>query len=342
MKNYKHLLAGALAAVMVLGSSVVAMADEGSTTGQGSLDIVKESDIFNVVLPVVEEEGSVFDYILDPTGVIAATNADKYSNANFEADQTLYFAVTGEDNDYAHKSDTLTATNKSTMDVEISVTASVAEVAGITMAEDAASVSDGDAALYLGLFDDAEKTEGVAITVEGVEATATIGGADDQYQIKYIAEGDYYEKVLKDDASDFDTYNFYLEGACSANGWEGLSENPPAVEVVWTIENPVVTGPTVKLTAGGLITVSGLTGDKNVLGHTSISLTNGSETAILNNKTATFSAEAGWTATEGGTCTFQLLSPYAVWNGQKVNVIVTLTDADHTKITSNTVTLNLQ
>lgn len=238
MKNYKHLLAGALAAVMVLGSSVVAMADEGSTTGQGSLDIVKESDIFNVVLPVVEEEGSVFDYILDPTGVIAATNADKYSNANFEADQTLYFAVTSDDNDYAHKSDTLTATNKSTMDVEISVTASVAEVAGITMAEDAASVSGGDAALYLGLFDDADNTEGVAITVEGVEATATIDGADDQYQIKYISEGDYYEKVLKEDATGFDTYNFYLEGACSANGWEGLSENPPAVEVVWSVENP--------------------------------------------------------------------------------------------------------
>lgn len=240
MKNYKHLIAGAMAAVMVLSSSVVALADSGSTTGQGSLDIVSESDVFKVELPVNVE--GVFDYILDPTGVIDATNADKYAGATFEDGQTLYFAstVSGGD-DYSHVSDTLTATNKSTMDVEISVTASVTEVAGVTMVADAAaaSVSGGDAKLYLGLYDDANNQAGLAIDTEGVEAKADIAAADGAYEIVY--EDGAYKKQLKEDTV-FNTYNFHLEGACSTDGWDGLTENPPAVEVVWTIENP--TGPT--------------------------------------------------------------------------------------------------
>lgn len=240
MKNYKKLIAGTMAAVMVFGSSIVASAADqsDSTTGQGSLDIVKESDIFDVVLPVLPEEGSPFDYILDPTGVIEATDHAKYGDANFESGQTLFFAVSG--GDYNHVSDTLTATNKSTMDVEITVKASVAEATGITMAEDTNFVSSGDATaqLYLGLFDDTDNTTGLAITVEGVEATATIAGADDEYEVKYVSDGDYYVKALKDDASNFDTYAFHLEGACSVDGWDGLEENPPAVEVVWTIKDP--------------------------------------------------------------------------------------------------------
>ena len=334
MKNYKQLLAGALAAVMVLGSSVVAMADEGSTTGQGSLDIVKESDVFNVVLPVVADEGSVFDYILDPTGVINATNAEKYAGAKFEEGETLFFAVSGGDNDYAHKSDTLTATNKSTMDVEISVKASVAEVAGVTMAEDTNFVSGGDAQLYLGLFDDVDNTTGVAITVEGVEATATIAGADDQYQIKYVSDGDYYTKELADDASGFDAYNFYLEGACSVDGWDGLEENPPAVEVVWSVENPVVTGPKVTLTTDGLITMSGLTANVNYA-HSAFLNYKGVKNQLDSDPNLKWGTD-DWSEEKGGTLTFQL---NAAWlkalQGCEVTITVELTDGS--SITSDVV-----
>ena len=79
MKNYKRFLAVSLAATMVMGSSVtVFAADEGgSTSGSGSVDIVEATDIFQVELPTVPENDTTFNYILDPTGVIAETDAAK-------------------------------------------------------------------------------------------------------------------------------------------------------------------------------------------------------------------------------------------------------------------------
>lgn len=336
MKNYKKLIAGTMAAVMVFGSSIVASAADqsDSTTGQGSLDIVKESDIFDVVLPVLPEEGSPFDYILDPTGVIEATDHAKYGDANFESGQTLFFAVSG--GDYNHVSDTLTATNKSTMDVEITVKASVAEATGITMAEDTNFVSGGDATaqLYLGLFDDTDNQSGLAITVEGVEATATIAGADDEYEVKYVSDGDYYVKALKDGASNFDTYEFHLEGACSVDGWDGLEENPPAVEVVWTIKDPINAGPKVTLTTDGLITMSGLTGTVNYA-HSAFLNYKGVKNQLDSDPNLKWGTD-DWSEEKGGTLTFQL---NAAWlkalQGCEVTITVELTDGS--SITSDVV-----
>lgn len=63
--NYKRILAVGLAASMVMGSSVVAFAAEGTGTGSGSLDVVEKSDVFQVQLPT--DSGTMFNYILDPT-----------------------------------------------------------------------------------------------------------------------------------------------------------------------------------------------------------------------------------------------------------------------------------
>ena len=92
--NYKKILACVLAGSMVMGSSFAIFADEsGSTSGAGSLDIVEKADVFKVVLPSIPESGdTTFNYILDPTGVIKSTEAEKYNGATFADGKTVYFA----------------------------------------------------------------------------------------------------------------------------------------------------------------------------------------------------------------------------------------------------------
>ena len=93
----------------------------------------------------------------------------------------------------------------------------------------------------------------------------------------------------------------------------------------------VKTGPQVSMTAGGLITISDLTADKNVTGFDNLKLSNGTSTAAPQASTATFSDSLGWTSANGGTCTFQLGSAWNQWNGDSVTVTVTLTDGSTIK-----------
>lgn len=253
MRNYRKVLAGTLAATMVLGSSFAAFAadEQGTTSGTGGLDIVEKSDIFQVVLPT--EGGSEFNYILDPKGVIKETNADKYSNATFADGKTVYFANAAQSTasgaatrsggaggnvSYSDVSDKLTVTNKSTMDVDIKVTASVAEHAKITMATSSSfAADDKTASLYLALRDDDANNTDVAITTDGAELTSKIPALANAYETKYV--NGKYVKQLKADATGFKEYSFQLTGACNPNGeWTGLTDAPPTVDVVWSVKDP--------------------------------------------------------------------------------------------------------
>lgn len=264
--NYKRILAAGLAVSMVMGSSVVAFAAEGTGSGTGSLDVVEKSDVFQVELPT--DSGTTFNYILDPTGVIKATSAEKYGGATFADGATVFFAnaPTTEDGavSYSATSDTIKAVNKSTMDVDISVKASVAATSGITMAtSNTFDSADTTAGLYLALKDSDTNNSDTAITTDGVELTSKIAALADAYETKYV-DGKYV-KQLKADATGFKEYTFQLTGACNPKGqWAGLTETPPTVSVVWSITDPtapVVTGPQVTITPGGVITITGLTED---------------------------------------------------------------------------------
>lgn len=249
---------------MVMGSSVVAFAAEGTGTGSGSLDVVEKSDVFQVELPTVS--GTTFNYILDPTGVIKETDAAKYEGATFAENATVFFAnaatTEGGATSYSATSDAIKAVNKSTMDVQIKVKASVAAASGITMSStDTFDSADTTAGLYLALKDSDTNNADTAITTSGVELTSTIAALDDAYETKYV-DGKYV-KQLKADATGFEEYSFQLTGTCNPNGkWTGLTETPPEVNVVWSITDPtvpVVTGPQVTITPGGVITITGLT-----------------------------------------------------------------------------------
>lgn len=257
-KKFRKVLAAILAGTMVLGSGIVASADEGSADGKGDLNVVQKSAVFDVVLPVA---GDAFNYILNPTDVIGATNHAKYSaTASFVPEKTMYFAQKPANGvaTYSNVSEPLTAYNLSTMDVMISVKASVATPSGI---EIATSEHTGKAGSFTGtptatpsIYLEVKASDSSAhkeITTTKTECLkATLSNASARYTVTYATASDTYNKELDATGSNakktkkydgvFESYSFMLTGTCNPDGkWEGVKDDQlPKVSVVWTINNP--------------------------------------------------------------------------------------------------------
>ncbi|MCM1568347.1 MAG: hypothetical protein NC081_02740 [Roseburia sp.] len=279
MKSFKKITATALTMAMIAASSMTAFAapgdedeevttpteteteteteDDGTQTGSlggtGTVEGVVNKDVFAVVLPTVAEGATTFDYVMDPQGLILTTNHAKYENATFAAGASVFFKnakVEGATDDpYTATSDALTITNKSTLDVDVTLTATVTAVEGLTMAESATFAADDTAAkLYLALIGgEGETAQTKAITTEGTQITTKMNkAADGAYKVVYNSTDSEYVYDLTDEAkandyTGFSTYSFKLTGACNTNtgvDWEDLKDANPAVEVVWTVADP--------------------------------------------------------------------------------------------------------
>ena len=343
MRNYKKILAAGLAVSMVMGSSVVALAEdqEGGTSGTGGLEGSVSTDVFSVVLPSVPESGdTTFDYILDPEGLIAKAGADKYAGKTFEENATLFFANTAEGaaKDYSSTSDALKVINKSSSDVAVEVKATIASIDGITMSDDKSFADDTNASLYLALKDSNAET---AITgEEGASLSATIdAAAEDAYEVQWNATDNKYENVLTDEAkaddyTGFSAYTFQMTGACNAAGdWSGLTETAPVVNVVWSVKDPFVTGPQVNLNTSGVISIANLDGTL----YSSMSLNDGTNDWPL------VSATDGtwvWDDAADAKKEFTLASNWMPSYLAGKTVVITVNLKDGTSITSAPVTFS--
>ena len=340
--KFRKVLAAVLAGTMVLGSGVVANAAEGSGEGSGSLDVVEATDVFNVVLPT--DSGNQFDYILDPTGIIAETDAAKYASASFIPGKTMYFRnepASGSDvATYSDVSDSIKAYNKSTMDVEIKVQAKLATPSGIDIAS-AKHTAGGNAntatpSIYLALNDATGET---AITSAGIVATSSITDAASHYEVVYATDSKTYKKQLNATASNaklednfdglFQSYEFNLTGSCNDDGkWVGLTEEPPKVSLVWTIEKPenAVAGGPITFTNAGDITLTGLTGAKNFAHKMTLSWAGTTSDNLDSDPNMAWDISE-WTEENGGTLKFKLSSGWiSGLSGELVTVTVYLTD----------------
>ena len=342
--KFRKVLAAILAGTMVLGSGVVANAAEGSGEGSGSLDVVEASDVFNVILPT--DSGDQFDYILDPTGIIAETDAAKYASASFVDGQTMYFRnkpASGSDiATYSNVSDPIKAYNKSTMDVEIQVKANLATPSGIIISTSSvAGQTTGTAtpSIFLAVTEDGNTAKAAITETDRVVATSSITNAKANYKVVYASDSKTYKTSLAtgsnaktDDeleAAGFDCYSFSLMGDCNPNGkWIGLTEEPPKVSLVWTINKPdgaleVGTSP-LTVSSTGLITHTGLTADKN---YASMKITNKNGTFDIGEAPVTWNLD-NHSAETGGSYTCQLgdfwMETLRGFSGGKV--VVTLTD----------------
>lgn len=343
----RKVLAAILAGTMVLGSGVVANAAGGESTGEGTLDQVKDKEVFSVVLPTTQETANIFDYILDPTGVIAQTNAEKYSKtatASFTPGKTMYFKNAPASGNttipYTDESDPITAYNKSNIDVEISVEASIATPSGIVLSSTSvATASVASPSMFIGVKASGSNTVN-AITTQAkqVIATSSIASASEAYKIKYNEADDEYKLVLKDNvknlkptdaafATTFESYSFVLTGDCSkAGNWKSVTE-VPAVSLVWTIEKPegaVEASSPLSVSPTGLITHTGLTADRK---YVSMKITNKNGTFDIGDAPAEWNLDNYDEAT-GGSYTCQLgdfwMETLRGFSGGKVTV--TLSD----------------
>lgn len=266
MNNYRKILAGVLATSMVLSSSMVALADEGRTTGSGKVEGALSHDVFKVVLPTEESYRGAFDYVMDPLNLLQDANNTKYDGYTFTPGGLLYFY--NGTKTYTNESDELKVENKSTKAVNLTVKVKATTVDGITMTTDktfGGGTPDTDTSLYLALVDiDEAGTEtehaidstGMAyfsVPLDPIQAKTNTD--PDPYIIQWNPITDAYEYV-PNPASDatnatIDNHSFKLTGKCNpvaAPGATGPSREDwlevlepglsPELEIVWTVENP--------------------------------------------------------------------------------------------------------
>lgn len=275
----KKLMALGLTATMIMGSSVVAFADEatvspatGNVTGAGKLEGTVDTDVFNVVLPTTTAD--TLKFTLDPEGLIKATSNAAYSGATF-GEGTLFFQTSS--NNYTNTSQALSITNKSAVDVDVKLTASITGADGITLSEDKTFADDTSASMYMAIKTGRDEK---AITEDGLTYAATINKAPDgAYEYKYT-QGTGYSYELKADTSSitFEKLEFSLTGASnSAGDWSELASVTPSVNVTWDVQKHS-DSPTFSSTSLGVIDYTKGSGNDALESITKIEMTNSSGT----------------------------------------------------------------
>lgn len=310
MKNYKRLATLALAATMVVGSGITAMATEttpapgtGSSTGTGDYEgYVEETSVFSVIVPTDASSTKGFNFFVDPNGLLAATNYARISGAtedDFEADATLFFERTPDADatpavvKYGKDSEEITLTNKSSYEVNVEVSATVAGADKITLGEVKDDTTDPTINLAI-----VSGSDSAAITAEGGKLVGTIAGEDSNFEVKWNATDNKYEYGLKDDADDtaWKTYSFHLTGACGGTWSADQAEVEPQVTLTWKVTDPKATPAddyVMEGAAGGVIsytfsskptgdvTALAINGTDRLTAYTAGNITYNSETGVL-------------------------------------------------------------
>lgn len=229
------LLTGICTAFMLLAGSVNVRAVDTVTL---PLEVYGK-DVVSVALPAISEEGeSPFDFIIDPQGLIFATDAAKYGGGKVEEDATILFRNHDGEYDFSRRSDGLTVKNRSNVPVVVTVTASIESLGDIELS---GSTDYGDSevcSMYLAVVDDEGNEKPISEDGEISISTEMRKAPEDAYIYRIDEEnGSYsYELSRSPEEIDFDSYSFGLTGYCNPNGkWEDVSVHP-VVKVTWKVE----------------------------------------------------------------------------------------------------------
>jgi hypothetical protein len=217
-RNLRRLTAILLSAVMTMGSSLAAYANEPDMAQTSDSDVADNDEKVRVILPT--DAVGIFDFILDPQELIYKTNAAAYEGKLFEEGATLFFKrMEGEALvDYSSTSDAVTITNKGEAPIDVVIAAGITVVAKdeFAMSDDREFTDDTRPGIYLALTDG--ETE-VPIMGEGEEAaslTITIPPASEE-------EG-------------ANECSFRLTGAANKHGdWSRIGNISFEVAVTWMV-----------------------------------------------------------------------------------------------------------
>lgn len=229
----RKLMAGTLAATMVLGSSMMVFAEDqtGSATGAGTSVGHVDKEVLTVTLPTNTD--NVFNYWVDPERVIDLAGSLSDGTAVTKNADGVYFKQS--DNTYASSSNDVEFEGKNSVAVDVSVAAEV--TAG---AKDITLVADEDAlkaattpALLMKLT---VGTDIKAITSEGATAKAKLDGVPDNFEVK--VDNGAYKYSAKSGATGWAKTSVKLSG--KTNQMEIASDmTAPAIKLTWTIEKHV-------------------------------------------------------------------------------------------------------
>ncbi len=355
-KNLSKLVALAIAGAMVITPLPVSAAEvdsedaaQGTTTGTGDVEGIVNKDVFKVELPTIAAGDTTFNFILDPQGLIKDTNGAAHSGATFDENaKGLYFANPQADSSvkYMASSPALTAKNKGTVDVDVTLSATANALSdtgySIGLAPDDTFAGDKATNVYLALV---SGTQTVALTDEGATITDTLDAAPaDAYEVTYDTTDSKYKYGLTAaaqaaDYAGFDSLDFNMTGACNtAADWAAAEAAAPTVDVAWKLEKHAESPVFTTGSAVGSINYTKGAGKTALASITSITM--------LRNGTAYngYSASSfGWAAAKdtGSTITFD--SVYTgFWAGDGVSsteATVTYTDVSGDSHTA-TVTVN--
>lgn len=242
-------LAVMLVAVMIMGSTFTTAAaaeNSGNTRGAGTSEGHVEKKITNVELPTVSD-GNAFDYTIDPERLIQETQNARYEDYTFptkSSDTGVYFLTA--DKVYGNESKALTVTNKSSHDIDLTVTAKASTGSKDIALTDSKAITGSDPQLYLGLKSGSETK---AVNAEGVSITTSVKGKADNFETRYVSADSAYKYVEKDNATGWATTSISMEGACNeADITSDLTA--PTVDVTWKFEEtPTDVAPSVAPTS---------------------------------------------------------------------------------------------
>jgi hypothetical protein len=285
----------------------------GSVTASGELEGWVDKEVFCVELPTIAENDTTFQFRLDPQDLIGETKTDddKYGVdglelADSDTSAGLYFIDA--DGKLSSTSAALTATNKSSVDVSVSVSATLANATGLTLASsDAFAGVEDKNSIYLELT--AKNADGDVSANALANGTAKYEGtlaSSDAYSV--AVSGDAYVYELDSSATDFDSVDFYLTGKCNqAEGvdWSSLTNIAPTVTVKWTLsaastgylsaKSVSATSNTVTMTLPDGVTLKSIVTSSGVTFKAGTQYTN--KNGVLTFTAAAINAQKGNTAT---------------------------------------------
>lgn len=269
-RGFKRFAAAAMATTMVFGSAITAFADNptpGVSEGTGTYEGGEmQYPTLAVTLPTIPDK--TYDYIADPNGLIAMTDAAHYADSEFDGSTGVFFLTTpktgenGSKNRYTNKSAAQTLTNQNAQDIDVTVKLEqkTAGSEGVVYSN-AATFESTDTAtkIYLAVTDDAEadaKTSALSATAAAT-LTATVAGKPENYKPNYDSANG-YGYVLKtkteNDNEDlkWNSCSFTLTGALNKNATWGDSVTFPAIKVTWSYaehqDTPAVVAPSTTTT----------------------------------------------------------------------------------------------
>lgn len=234
-RKFKKILAGMLAMTMIFGSTLTAFAAEtsGSSTGTGTFEGHVDQNVVLVQLPT--QTTDLYNYTIDPEGLIAKTGASKYGEeVTFEEGKSVYFQ--SEANKYTGKSAAAKVVNMGTVDIDLTVTAKTAENTKVTMVDAVSEFAEStDALLFLEL--DVSGQKAAVKTDDTGKVEVGLCGNPANYEVQYDTESGKYVFGTKANtpATAWNYCEVTLSGACNTAGdWSAEALAASDVTVTWS------------------------------------------------------------------------------------------------------------